>query len=129
MTHSLGMMPANEPDVAVAREVLHGGGERVWSDAGYAGAGRREENRDRKMDWRVAMKRGKRRLPDEDGPEGATKRRMGSVRAKIEHPFLHVRRHFGYSKVRYRGLAKNTQWIALPLGFPNLLIAGRYAAA
>ena len=38
-----------------------------------------------------------------------------------------MRLHFGYAKVRYRGLAKNTQRIALLLGFANLLIAGRYA--
>ena len=40
-----------------------------------------------------------------------------------------MRLHFGYSKVRYRGLAKNgdTQRIALLLGFSNPLIAGRYA--
>ena len=42
---------------------------------------------------------------------------------------LYVKRRFGYRKVRYRGLAKNTQRIALLLGFSNLLIAGRYAAA
>ena len=38
-----------------------------------------------------------------------------------------MRPHFGYGKVRYRGLPKNRQWIALLLGFANLLIAGRYA--
>ena len=48
-------------------------------------------------------------------------------RAKVEHPFLYVKRHFGYAKVRYRGVAKNRQRIALLLGFSNLLIAGRYA--
>ena len=37
-----------------------------------------------------------------------------------------MRLHFGYAKVRYRGLAKNTQRIALLLGFTNLLVAGRY---
>ena len=56
-------------------------------------------------------------------------RRKASVRAKVEHPFLYVKRHFGYAKVRYRGLAKNTQRIAVLLGFSNLLIAGRYATA
>ena len=35
--------------------------------------------------------------------------RKTSIRAKVEHPFLYVKRHFGYAKVRYRGLAKNTQ--------------------
>jgi len=30
------------------------------------------------------------------------------VRAKVEHPFRVVKQQFGYAKVRYRGLAKNT---------------------
>ena len=51
------------------------------------------------------------------------------MRARVEHPFLYVKRHFGDAKVRYRGLAKNTQRIALLLGFSNLLIAGRHAPA
>ena len=46
---------------------------------------------------------------DKDGPEEAAEKRKASVRAKVEHPFLYVKRHFGYGKVRYRGLAKNTQ--------------------
>ena len=59
--------------------------------------------------------------------EEAAETRKASVRAKVEHPFLYVKRHFGYAKVRYRGVAKNRQRIALLLGFSNLLIAGRYA--
>ena len=38
----------------------------------------------------------------------------------MEHPFLYVKRHFGYAKVRYRGLAKNTQRLMLLLGLANL---------
>ena len=47
----------------------------------------------------------------------------------VERPFLYVKCHFGYRKVCYRRLVKNTQRIALLLGFANLLIAGRYASA
>ena len=129
LTHSLETTPANGSDVATAHKVLHGGEERVWGDAGYTGVGKRGENEKRKVEWLVAMKHGKRRLLDKDGPEEEAERQKGSVRAKVEHPFLYVKRHFGYGKVRYRGLAKNTQRIALLLGFTNLLIAGRYAAA
>ena len=50
-------------------------------------------------------------------------------RAKAEHPFFYVKRMFGYGKVRYRGLHKNAQRIALLLGFANLLIAERSLAA
>ena len=129
LTHSLETTSANEADVATAHAVLHGGEDRVWGDSGYQGVGKREENRDMDVDWQVAMKRGRRRQLDPSGPEEAAEHRKGSVRAKVEHPFLYVKRHFGYAKVRYRGLAKNTQRIALLLGFSNLLIAGRYAPA
>ena len=40
-----------------------------------------------------------------------------------------VKRMFGYGKVRYRGLHKNGQRIALLLGLANLLIAERSLAA
>ena len=99
----------------------------AWGDAGYQGVDKRPENRGCDVAWQVAMKPGKRRLLDRDGAEAAAEKRKASVRAKVEHPFLYVKRRFGYGKVRYRGLAKNTQRIALLLGFSNLLIAGRYA--
>ena len=127
LAHSLATTPANASDVATAHELLHGDEEVVHGDAGYEGVGKRPENRDAEVDWRVAMKPGKRRRLDKSGPEEAAEKRKASVRAKVEHPFLYVKRHFGYRKVRYRGLAKNTQRIALLLGFANLLIAGRYA--
>ena len=55
-------------------------------------------------------------------------RAKASVRAKVEHPFLYLKRRFGYAKVRYRGLAKNRQRIALPPGFANLMIGERHLA-
>ena len=51
------------------------------------------------------------------------------VSSKVEHPFLYVKRHFGYAKVRYRGLAKNTQRLTLLLGLTNLITADRYVVA
>ena len=127
LAHSLETTAANAADVSTAHAVLHGGEETVWGDAGYQGVGGREENKDRDVDWETAMKPGRRRQLDGSGPEEAAEKRKASVRAKVEHPFLYVKRHFGYAKVRYRGLAKNTQRIALLLGFTNLLVAGRYA--
>ena len=127
LAHTLETTPANVSDVVVAHALLHGGEAEVYADAGYQGVGKREENRDAEVDWRVAMKGGKRRLLDKSGAAEAAEKSKASVRAKGEHPFLYVKRHFGYAKVRYRGLAKNTQRIALLLGFTNLLIAGRYA--
>ena len=66
-----------------------------------------------------------RRRKLEPGSDAALAERLkASVRAKVEHPFLKLKRVFGYWKVRYRGLAKNTQRLAL-LGLGNLLTAER----
>ena len=37
----------------------------------------------------------------------ARNRRLSRVRATVEHPFLVVKRLWGHTKVRYRGIAKN----------------------
>ena len=88
----------------------------------------REENRELDVEWRVAMKPGRRRQLAPESEEALAEKRKASVRAKVEHPFLYVKRHFGYAKVRYRGLAKNTQRLALLLGFANLMTAERHLA-
>lgn len=40
-------------------------------------------------------------------------RRKSAVRAAVEHPFLQIKRLWGYAKTRYRGLAKNTNRLVL----------------
>jgi hypothetical protein len=43
-----------------------------------------------------------------------------SIRAKVEHPFRALKRQFGYVKVGYRGLAKNTAQIKTLFALSNL---------
>ena len=50
------------------------------------------------------------------------RRRPGCGRG-VEHPFRIIKRVFGCDMVRYRGLDKNVQRLALLLGFSNLMIA------
>ena len=45
------------------------------------------------------------------------------LRAKVEHPFRVVKRQFGYTKVRYRGLAKNTAQVLTLFALSNLWMA------
>ncbi len=47
-------------------------------------------------------------------------RMLASLRAKVEHPFRIVKRQFGYTKVRYRGLFKNAQQLYLLFALANL---------
>ncbi|WP_407070004.1 transposase, partial [Marinobacter sp.] len=45
---------------------------------------------------------------------------------KVEHPFRYIKQVFGYSKVRYRGLAKNSNRLHLLAAFSNLLMGEKY---
>ncbi|HSX59000.1 MAG TPA: transposase, partial [Tahibacter sp.] len=46
-----------------------------------------------------------------------------SIRARVEHPFRVVKRQFGYVKVRFKGLAKNTAQILTLFALSNLWMA------
>ena len=123
LVHSMSTTAANVHDVTEAHNLLQGGERVVWCDAGYHGLHKRLENLGREIDWQVAMRPGKRRKLELGSDEALAERLKASVRAKVEHPFLKVKRGFGYAKVRYRGLAKNTERLALLLGLGNLLTA------
>ena len=57
-----------------------------------------------------------------DEAERARNRTKSRVRAKVEHPFRVIKRVFGFVKVRYRGLAKNTQRLWVSCGLTNLFM-------
>ena len=128
VVHSVSTTGANVNDVTEAHRLLHGGESQVWGDAGYQGVQKRAENRELGVEWRVAMRPGQRRKLEPGSPGELVEKGKASVRAKVEHPFLYVKRHFGYSKVRYRGLAKNTQRLMALLGLTNLMTAERCLA-
>jgi len=46
-----------------------------------------------------------------------------SIRAKVEHPSRVIKQQFGFTKVRYRGLMKNTAQIVTLFALSNLWMA------
>ena len=119
--HSVESTPANVHDVTCADKLLHGEEQRVWADAGYTGIEKREEHAHRSVDWFVARRPGKIKSLPRNNPIRATEKIKAQVRAKVEHAFLYIKRIFGYSKVRYRGLEKNHNRLCLMAGFYNLI--------
>ena len=101
IVYSVAAAPANTHDLTEAHQLLHGGEMVVWGDAGYQGVHKREENLGLEVEWRVAMRPGRRQQLDLGSPEAVAEKAKASVRAKVEHPFLRVKRLFGYAKVRY----------------------------
>ena len=107
LVHGVRATPANTHDLREAGALLHGGEEEVWADAGYRGIEKWVDTGGRPVQWHVAMRPGRRWLLEQGGARWLRERDKASVRAKVEHPFLYVKRRFGYRKVRYRELAKN----------------------
>ena len=57
-------------------------------------------------------------------------REQSSIRARVEHVFRVIKRQFGFTKTRYRGLAKNKAQVNMWVGLANLyLLRGRLVAA
>ena len=50
---------------------------------------------------------------------------LSAVRAIVEHPFRVIKRQFGFVKVRFRGLAKNTAHVITLFALSNLWMARR----
>lgn len=79
------------------------------------------------VQWQVAMRPGKRRALDKryaiDVLSENIEKLKASIRAKVEHPFRVIKRQFGFVKVRYRGLAKNTAQIKTLFALSNLWMA------
>ena len=82
------------------------------------------------MDWHVAMRPGKRRALDKKTKRGALLDKAGKlkagVRAKVEHPFRVIKCQFGFSKVRYKGLAKNTAQLMTLFALSHLWMVRRH---
>jgi IS5 family transposase len=127
LVHSVIGTAANVNDVTQAGALLHGQEEDAFGDAGYQGAHKRPEAA--KPAWHVAMRPGlRRRLNPFIEPDWAAEQAeklKASIRAKVEHPFRVLKRQFGYAKVRYRGLAKNTAQIVTLFALSNLWMARR----
>jgi IS5 family transposase len=127
LVQSVAGTAANVNDVTQASALLHGDEEAAFGDAGYQGVDKRLEAKG--PIWHVAMRPGKRRqLNRFIEPEFVAERvekMKASIRAQVEHPFRVLKRQFGYTKVRYRGLAKNTAQIVTLFALSNLWMVRR----
>jgi len=130
LVHTVIGTAANVSDIQCAGQALHGEEKAAYADAGYTGVEKRSEvvAEHAEVRWIVAAKRGKvKALPEGPIKELTQKleRLKAQVRARVEHPFHVVKNLFGFRKVRYRGLAKNTAQLHTLFALANLVIAKR----
>ncbi len=124
LVHTVIGTPANVSDVTQAVGLLHGQEVDVFADAGYQGVAKREEAQALDVKWHVAMRPGKRKALDNNRASNRFMDELETikarVRAKVEHPFRVIKQQFGFTKVRYRGLAKNTARLTMLFVMSNL---------
>jgi transposase, IS5 family len=108
LVHTVVGTAAKVPDVVVTDELLHGEECEVHGDKGYTTRERNLSVSDPATGplWCFPFKR----PPGQELPEWKREinHRLSQLRARVEHPFRVIKRQFGFTKVRYRGLAKNT---------------------
>ena len=121
LIHSVVVTPANVHDSRVLRDLLHGDETRVGGDSAYAGqkAVILEVATDAKDFTQVKGSR-YRKLTESERSRNRNKSR---VRAKVEHQFGIIKRQFGFTKVRYRGLSKNAHRLFVACALSNLVMA------
>ena len=125
LVHSASVTAANVHDSHEVQNLLHGKETRLYGDSAYRGKVQRERLRElapKAKDFTHKRAYKNRPLTEADK---ATNRRKSRVRSKVEHPFLTLKRLWGFAKVRYRGLAKNANRAFAMLAMINLNKWGR----
>jgi transposase, IS5 family len=123
LIHSAVVTPANVADGTVLPELLHGNETRVWGDQAYRG--QRAAIRRRAPRAQDFVNRRYRHRGVVNETERAKNRTKSKVRAKVEHPIGVIKRIFGFTKVRYRGLRKNAHRLLVSCALANLFMVRR----
>lgn len=121
LIHSVVATSANVHDSVVIGELLHGNENRVWGDSAYAGKSEAiAERAPKAKDF--TQKKGSRHVKLSDA-ERSRNRNKSKVRAKVEHVFGVMKGQFGFTKVRYKGMAKNAHHLVVSCALVNLVMA------
>ena len=118
IVHSVCTSAASVSDVHMLPDLLHGGESKVWGDAGYQGQTEViHEAAPNAQDMTCRRVKTRQGVDEEQKRKNRTKSR---VRSKVEWCFRILKRVFGYTKVRYRGIAKNQHWHLAAFALVNL---------
>lgn len=123
LTHELTGTSASVNDFTEMPNLLHGEESEIYGDRAYWS----EEHRwlCRQVDIRYRVNRRGRRAHEITAAQRAINRSRSRIRARVEHPFNVVKRLWGFTKVRYRGVAKNLAKAYAIFALANLYLVRR----
>jgi IS5 family transposase len=118
LAHSAVVTPANIHDKHPLPHLLHGQERRVYGDSAYAS--QKELIQGKAPKAKDFTNERVRRAGQVDEAKRAKNRNKSKIRARVEHVFAVVKRLWGFTKVRYRGLAKNASRAFTALALANI---------
>ena len=122
LAHSAVVTAANVHDKHPLPDLLHGDELRVYGDSAYASQQELIASKAPAAEYctnqRVRKVNG---MVDE--LQRANNRKKSKVRAQVEHVFAVIKRLWGFSKVRYRGLQKNATRAFTALALANIYMS------
>lgn len=121
IVHSVCTSAASVHDKHMLPDLLHGEEKKVWGDSGYQGQTEKiREAAPQAQD--MTCRRVKNSQGEVDEEQKRKNRTKSRVRARVEWPFRILKRVFGYTKVRYRGIVKNHHWHLAGFALVNLYL-------
>ena len=125
LVHSASVTAANVHDSQELPNLLHGQETRLYGDSAYRGKKQRARLKEIAPKAKDFTNKPAHRHRSLNQAEQQSNRRKSAVRSKVEHPFLTLKRIWGFAKVRYRGLAKNANRAYAMLALINVSKWGR----
>lgn len=118
--HSLTSSTAKVHDKTMFDQLCHGKEKLISGDKAYPDQDLKHEYRQKGIYWAI-LDRATRNHPLSSKQKKRNKK-LSSLRAKVEYPFLVVKHLWHQVKVRYKGLMKNTCQMYMLFGLANLYI-------
>ena len=130
--HTVTATAANVHDISETAKLIREDDDVVYGDSGYTGAEKRDGIKNDERLSAVEFRTGVRpsSLKTSSGHKGINwerkiEKHKSSVRSKVEHPFLIVKRQFGYCKTVYKGIKKNLNRFHILFASANLVMCIR----
>jgi IS5 family transposase len=121
LAHSAVVTPANVHDKHALPQLLHGEERRVYGDSAYAS--QQDLIASKAPHAKDFTNQRTRRNGEIDEVQRGKNRNKSKIRARVEHVFAVVKRLWGFTKVRYRGLKKNAGRAFTALALANLYLS------
>jgi IS5 family transposase len=122
IVHSLSTTAANVHDSTQMAKLLHGEEREVFGDQAYWNESQRQSAQAAGIRYRINRRPARKPLNEY---QRFINRRRSAARARLEHAFHVVKHLWGFTKVRYRGLAKNTARLHTAFALANLYLLRR----